>query len=333
MNKAWFALALFTALLGCKAEMKGAAPLSIKDEKMSMHCVGRHILGLPDTFTPTSTATGQFKFRAQKQDDAFEVVVRSAHLTPDKFRVEVAKRRTEIERRGSGKVDVLTLEKPLNDQATLFRVRRIDDAYISEIIFLRGGSVIRVSVDSFENQFLSAEERLIRFAAGIIELNRAGPTAGDNGFCLGGVVVTGDLEEEAGRFNFDDGVGDTLGVDIDTYAEDAEVGLLSRVSGPDSLLTKFDVHHRVLRSGERTVAGMRAQEWLGWAQVGEHQNTFAFTLETMRAAPGKNAPKIHLSLDTAQTLPDGTLTKNTMSDEQATQLWDSVVKSIHPAAG
>jgi hypothetical protein len=271
-------------------------------------------------------------FRALRQEDPFQVIVRAARLTPQEFLSEVASRRNEIKLRAHGKVGVLKLEKSLDDQTTLFRVQKMDDGYVSEIIFLRGGSLVRVSLESFEEQFLAAEDLLIKFASGIKEKTSENHIAGLSGFCMGGVIVTGDLQQESARFHFRDRIGNVFGLVIETYSEDSDVPLLSRVSGPDSLLSKFDVHHRVLRSGERTVAGMRAQEWLSWAQVGEDRDEFQFALETMRATPSKTAPKIHLSLDTAQTLPDGTETKNTMSDEQATQLWDSTVNSIRSAS-
>jgi hypothetical protein len=140
-----------------------------------------------------------------------------------------------------------------------------------------------------------------------------------------------DLSAEAALFHFRDEKGSTVGFDVDTYTEDEEVPLLKRVSGPDSLLAKLNIHHRVLRAGERTVAGMKAQEWLGWAQTGETEEKYAFSLETMRSVPGKKAPRIHLSLDTGQPLANGKKPGKTMSDREAVSLWDMVVSSIRLA--
>lgn len=300
---------------------------------VTWHCVGRSVIAVPQSFSGNPNVSGQFKTRTMNEKGpSIEVLVRGEKLDGNRFVAEVAKVRNELLHRTSGKLEILRLEKALGDRITLFRVQQIDDAYISHVLLYRGESVIRASLESFEDQYLSAEDRLIEFVNGIRDNPAIAAVDHPGGFCLGGVVVTGDLSEEAGSFSLEDGRGATLGVAIDTYAGDAHVPLLDRVSGPNSLLTIFDVHHRVLRSGERIVAGMKAQEWLGWAQVGERQDAYAFSMETMRLVPGKNAPKIHLSLDTGERLPNGELPGKVMSDDEAVTLWDSVVSSIRPAS-
>jgi hypothetical protein len=149
---------------------------------------------------------------------------------------------------------------------------------------------------------------------------------------LGAVVITAELRKEAGNFTFDDKRGLILELDLDTYAKDAKVPLLARMSGPDSLMTKFDVRPNILRSGERSVAGMKAQEWLGWVETGDKQETYIFAVETMRPVPGKETPKLHLSLETADRLPNGKTVGKVLPDDEAVQLWDVIVDSIRPAS-
>ena len=88
----------------------------------------------------------------------------------------------------------------------------------------------------------------------------------------------------------------------------------------------------VLRKDERQIGSARAQEWLGWAKlsVGDDTKTLKFALETMRERPGKTSPRIALTLDSAQPLEDGSPTKTAITKEQAIQLWDSIVDSMHP---
>ena len=77
---------------------------------------------------------------------------------------------------------------------------------------------------------------------------------------------------------------------------------------------------------------MRAQEWLGSAKISEEdEKTLQFNLETMRATPGKMTPSLTVSFETAQPLEDGRPTKTTISDDEAIQLWDSVISSIRSA--
>lgn len=332
MNKHLVFACLAVLLSACNAK-KPETPMGKPDMPHSSYCVGRSTIIMPSPFNANPIVSAQIKLASMgKSESSIEVLVRSDHVPDNKIALEVAKRRTELMDRTSGEVEVLRVEKAIDRHTTLFRVQWVEDAYTSEVLLFRDGNVIRANLQSFHNTYELAERRLLEFAESIAMTGAITAVDSLHGFCLGSVIVTGSLSSEAGSFAFEDGRGSTFGVAIDTYAEDAQVPLLARVSGPDSLLTVFDVDHHVLRSGERTVAGMKAQEWLGRAKVGEHQEAFAFSMETMRAAPGKNAPKIHLSFDTGERLPNGELPGKIMTDDEAVKLWDVVVGSIRPAA-
>ncbi|MFL6676561.1 MAG: T6SS immunity protein Tli4 family protein [Massilia sp.] len=335
MKEIWLTLALLMIISGCRVERK-EKEMSSKNEPQNTYCVGRHTVGLPGSFTESPVTTGTFKGSGlSAQDPSFDVVVRAMGMTRSQFASEVQKRRAEIAESSSGNVKVLRLEKEVSDDTTLFRVQEIDDAYVSEVILLRGSSVVTVRLESYRGQFLAAEESLIKFAAGIKDKHEEVGGEQSHGFCLGPVVVTGEFNDENGSFLFRNNKGADFGIEIVTYTPDEQVPLLARMSGSDSLLTIFDVRHKVLRARERTLAGMRAQEWLGWARLSEEQDakTLKFVLETMRPTPGKTTPGMHLTFETAQPLEDGSPTKTLMSDDEAIQLWDSVVNSIRLATG
>lgn len=328
MKKFFLIYVFLTAVSACNVKAEKGVDLS-QNKAIKTHCLGRHVFDMPDSFVAASIASGVFKMESQgPQTPAFDVVAYATGVTQPQFPVEIAKRRAELKNAGSETTNILKLDKAIGDDANIFRVQVIDDAYVSEINLLRGSSLVRVRLESYENQYLVAEENLIKFAAGI----KAAAGEKTSGFCLGSVVVTGDFKIENGSFLFRNGAGADFDIDIDTYAQDSRDTLLQRMSGPSSLLSIFDVRHSVLRSGERTVAGMRAQEWLGWAKVTEAQDvkTLKFTLETIRPKPAKAAPRITVTFDTAQPLENGTPTKTLFSDEEAIQLWDSVIRSIRP---
>jgi hypothetical protein len=335
MKKIWLTIMLLMLISACKVDREGKTRMITEKENMTMHCIGRHVIEMPKSFLPPSTINGTFKATGlNAQDPSFEVVVRVTGLTRSQFASAIQKRRTELTTSDSDTVDVLRLEKALSDEATLFRVQRIDDAYVSEINFLRGSSIVTVSLDSYSEQFLAAEESLIKFAAGIKEKGENISGTQPRGFCIGPLIITGDFIEERAGFIFRSDVqkGVDFDISIDTFRQDDATSLLARVSGPDSLLTKFNVRHAVLRTRELTVAGMRAQEWLGWAKLGEEQDGKAlkFVLETMRPRPDKASPGIHLTFETGQPLEDGSAAKTVMPDDDAMRLWDAVVKSIRP---
>jgi hypothetical protein len=334
MTKISLMLVLLVIIPGCRIQTGGKKEVSSINEPMMTHCVGRHVIEMPGSFAASPVTTGIFKAPGlSAQDASFDVVVHTAGLTRSQFSTEVAKRRAELKRSASKTVDVLRLEKELSDDVVLFRIQRIDDAYVSEINALRGSSMVTVTLDSYNGKFLGAEESLVKFVAAINETDNKTPAEQSQGFCLGSVAVAGEFKTEKGSFLFANGRGADFEVEIDTYGPDDRVPLLTRMSGPDSLLTIFDVHHKVLRTRERTVAGMGAQEWLGWAKLTDEQDakTLKFTLETVRPSPGKATPSINLTFNTAKPLEDGSPSKTMMSDDEAIKLWDSVVNSIHPA--
>jgi hypothetical protein len=320
----------FFILAGCKAEKKEKEKMSLHDD-MATHCIGRNVISLPKVFHESAITTGMFRRVGIKSPDpAFEVLVRAGTFSQDQFKSEVQKRRLEMMRGGNERVNVLRLDTELPDGSMLLRLQEIEDAYISEINFLRGESMVTVRLNSYHDQYLQAEENLIKFATGVrpVSQNRDGV-----GFCLGKVNIAGDFDTEHGSFWFLDGQGADFEVDIDTYAADGKVPLLERMARPDSLLAVFDVKHKVLRARTRPVAGMQAQEWLGWAKISDEPDakTLKFALETMRSRPNQMTPSISLTFNTAKPLDDGTPTKTLISDEGAMRLWDAVIDSIQSA--
>lgn len=326
-NHIW-AMVLIVLLLGCenkKDEKKIMMPIN---ESMMQRCVGRNSISLPQRYRQSTNTTGIFRTTGSgKQNSAFEVIVRSGRFDRKEFVAEVQKRRVEMTRGGGEKMNVVRLEKELDDGSILLRLQEIEDAYLSEISFLRGGNMVTVKLESYHGKYAEAESDLIEFARKIRDIDR---TRRNAGFCLGDVEVIGNFDSENGNFWFLDGQGSDFEIDIDTYVTDDKTPLLERMKGPNSLLTIFDVNHKVLRARERTAAGMRAQEWLGWAKISDEPDAKAlkFALDTMRSKPSRAQPSISITFNTAKALDDGTPTKTLVSDDEAMQLWDAVVDSL-----
>jgi hypothetical protein len=330
----WLALAPLIALSACKMEKEGVAKMSSKDEAKTVHCIGRTLITLPSSFVESSVTTGIFKLEEDGgQGRSFDVVVRKGLNTIERFSAEVQMRRAKLKDEEDGSLDILRLDEEISEGINLFRVQQIDDAYVSEVYFLLGPNIVTVRLESYHETYLKAEATLLKLVKEMHLSNVNSPDRPGFGFCLGGITLTGKFSLESGSFLFRDGKGSSFAFDINTYALDDEKPLLERMSGPDSLLTVFNVNHKVFRTRERTVAGMRAQEWLGSAKISDdpEAKTLKFTLGTMRAKPGRTAPSINLEFDTAQPLEDGTQTKTHISDDEAIRQWDAVVDSIQPA--
>jgi hypothetical protein len=319
---------------GQKNEENSKVPTVIKE--MQTHCIGRHLVDLPTGFELTDGATSIFK-QANAPVDAptIDVITRASGITRAEFAKKVKKRRTEIVAAADDTTDILKEMKSIGDNATLFRILQIGDAYISELHILKGDRYLSMTTDSFHNQFLEAETRLADFSKNVA-LDSASADS-HPGFCLGPVVIQGQYVKEYATFSFRSRLQPDvlLSVDVDTYLPDEAETLLHRVSGPGSLLKKFDVRNKVLREGELKVGGMRAQEWLSWAKLGDDRDKkqFAFALETTRAKPSPAQPHIHVELATGQQDLKGDNHTNSLSDEEAISLWDSIVKSIRLRPG
>lgn len=133
-------------------------------EPMVTHCIGRNNIQMSGKFAASSISTGIFKPKgSDAQASSFEIRVENIDLTKQQFVTRILKRRAELNRFNSKTVKVLRLEKKLSDDATLFRVQEIDDAYASEIQFVRGNALVVVTMDSYDNTYLAAEASLIKF--------------------------------------------------------------------------------------------------------------------------------------------------------------------------
>lgn len=330
--KAIFIILLFT-ISGCLKENSQEMKMSVYEDEQIRYCIGRTVLAVPNLFTAESTVIGSFKFVGMGvEEPSIDVAVETNELNKLKFERRLKLRSAELRNAGDETINILKHEQRLNEDAYLFRVQEIDDAYVSEVIVLKGSNLVIARMHSFRNQYDLAENKIIELISKI-SVKEDSLVHDMQGFCLGPVVIDGDFQEETGRFLYRSKNGINFNINIDTYMPDERVPLLRRVSGSESLLARFQVKHKVLRARERTVAGMRAQEWLSWAETGpsENQGSYGFAIETMRVKPGKLSPSIRLSMDSSQPLVDGTPTTTLISGEEAIGLWDSIVDSIRPA--
>lgn len=322
-------LILAACIPGCHSKKER---LVSSDEKLKTirNCVGRAVVEIPVSLTASPLTMGIFREKElNHQASSIDVTVSTMEISAPTYLAQTKRREDEIKEMAGDDIKVLRAVRRIGENITIFRIQEIDDAYASEVSALIDGAMVTAKLDSYRNEFEQAEDRLIRLLS---RLKHPSSTVGKDlrGFCLGRLVLTGDFENETGRYSFLDNKGTRVSFDIDTYAPNENVDLLSRVSGPKSLLTIFKVDHTVLRARELNVAGMRAQEWLSWAILQDDSDvrTHTFELQTMRSTPAKTKPLISVTLRTAQPHGDGVYAKTSASDEETVRLWDSIVTSI-----
>lgn len=322
-------LMVMTCVAGCRKD-KEIVMNPNAEIKTLTHCIGRHYVNIPDSFVESSLATGIFKeSNYGRQAQSIDVAVSTSKVSKSEYLKKKNSRENEL-RMLSGEVfDKLQMVRGVSNDLAIFRIQRMDDAYISEVSALHEASMVTARLASFGNQFEKAEERLINFVSRL-KLNKRIGGGKISGFCLGRLVLAGDFEREEGEYSFSDKGGIRVSFKIETFTRNEAVDLLARVSGPKSLLTIFKVEHKVLRARELEVAGMRAQEWLSSAILQDESDvqTHTFELQTKRPTPGKLEPLISVTLTTAQPQGNGMYPEKSTPDKEAIALWDGIVNSI-----
>jgi hypothetical protein len=223
--------------------------------------------------------------------------------------------------------DVLALQKSLGPNEFLIRIRRIGSSYTSEIHKLIGETYVRLSADSYNDTFISAEQRLAIFLGGVHV-----PILNKDEFCLGNLGVEGKFVSESAKVLFKNPTHEDarVSVNVDTYRSDEAESLFDRVSGGDSLLARFGINPDVIRKREFVAAGMAAQEWMSWMPpTGQNESkNLHFALETRRDRADRGHPSVHIEFKTGRRGKDGVRINNTYDEAGAIKLWDDLISSL-----
>lgn len=342
MNKQWIVAGLVFLLAGCGLSDKEKQTVTELTKDMQTHCIGRHLIDLPQGFEKVHGGASIFipKGLSKEEDEnreGFEITIYSVSVTSEKFKKEMEARRLKLlESSYNPRLNALKETSAVGENATLFRILEIDDAYQSELHFLVNDVHVKVIQHSYANTFAAVEKDLLAFSKKIEIAKPANEP--QSGFCLGPVVIKGDYVREYSKFFYRDKQRPdvTIGMDVDTYTKDESESLLDRVSGKDNLLSLFGVSYSVLRKGDTTMAGMKAQEWLmatdGAGEDGKGRQ-HKLIAENQRTEPSPLQPSLHLTLETGQQDPDGQRYPSSLSDKEVVALWDVILRSVRPRAG
>ena len=342
MRPSIFYLLMVILLAGCGLSDKEKVTVSELTQDMQTFCVGRHLIDVPKGFSSIIGGAANFMLAGVSIEvaDPFWVSIKAVDISAQQFRSAVDKQRAEVaaNRNMLSKDSMLKEFKSVGENAFLLRAYESSlsrDSFRSELHLLIEGVHVVVAEKSFENEFLQAEKRIEAFSKNLV---RVQPSSTAKGFCIGPIAVQGDsysLEQTDFTFRSKKRPDVIIEIDIDTYSNSSQESdtLLQRVSGERSLLSIFDVRHKVLRKGNLTIAGMKAQEWLATFENGDHKD-HQFAFESYRPKPSSPAhPAIHMEMTTGQQDLDGVRHTSSLSDKEAMAVWDTMVKSIRLRPG
>jgi hypothetical protein len=327
MRKIFYFFIFVLLLSGCHKDLKGKTTLDDQKSGVS-YCVGRLNFELPKPWIQHSSVLAIFEPRGVGDDGDVIEVLTNENWNKVLFQNSINSRIAEIKTHERSKTDILELKEVIGPEEIIIRIRRIGFSYKSELHKLINGTYLRISTDSYNGQYGSAENRLKNFSRSILVFDRSQNT----GFCIGNVVATGDFVKESVDVYFEnpEHPDALLSFDINTYREDEEKSLIERVSGKDSLLNLFKIHAKVIRKGEIKAAGMTVQEWMAWMPSDDENSSkyLHFAMESRRDKPTQERPSIHIEFKTGMSGKDGDKMENSYGESDAVVLWDNFVKSI-----
>jgi len=333
---------LVAMLSGCGPTASEKRVIADLTSHMKHACIGRFVMNVPQGITFGGDVT--LYYGLDKNFKTVEAKIESENATPESMRAQMDARAKEIgeDKNWEAKKSMLVEYRVLDSGMIYLRKYKLMGSAGSthhELHMLIGTVQIELSSDSFEGldpdpEFPSepvdkVKARLFRIASEIRlsdDPEKAGP-----GFCLGPVVIDSDNDEEQASMGFGMRRYPDLGIGIYSKAltpEGTDKPLLERAS---AVTDRFDFD--VLRKGETSFAGMKAQEWLGKG-IDAHDNLILFfKIESMRADPAFVRPLMSIDLQTGGQLlesgpNEGKYVASSLTPREAMALWDAMIQSV-----
>lgn len=322
-------LALLTLLFVAVAAPAQTQGDSMKnDAPIRTLCLGRFLVDVPKDVDIISHAT---EYRADK-------ITTTRRVSPDTFQqlidqkektLRETKHQTEpsllksIEKGGDGHSVVIVFREAPTSKAL----------YNTEAYKWMRGTQFFIRSYASPNKTLMAVEMANR---SLSELRYRGDDEipSEPGFCIDGGFFAGEpegphYEQTKILFRLKQHPDVIVGVSTWVVMKEGKEGLLARVDRkpiPDDLKSLVS-EVKTLRRGERRVGTMVGEELLETLPLGDTFSTHLFRWEAGGAVKQLYAPQIIVEFETGET-PGHSITRPTLTDKQAVELFDNIVNSI-----
>jgi hypothetical protein len=337
-----FGALLVISLAACGPTPREKQVIEDLTSHMKSVCMGRFVMSVPQDVSFDGNVT--LFYGLGKNFKTVKARIESQNATPESMRRQMDAQAREIDegdKNRKTKKSMLLDYRIVNDR--MIYLRKHDDlisakASNHELHLLVEKTQLVLEADSFEGldpgpefpiePFEQVHARLFRIASEIRpyeDPEKAGP-----GFCLGPVVIDSDNDEEEASMGFGMSRHPDFGIEIYSKAltpEGTDKPLLERAS---AVTDRFDFD--VLRKGETSFAGMKAQEWLAKG-IDAHDNLILFfKVESMRANPAFVRPLMSIDLQTGGQLSgganEGKYVASSLTPREAMALWDAMIQSV-----
>lgn len=354
--KVWsIAAALILAAAGasCDSE-KGQGADKEMSTPMQTQCVGRYLIDVPDTFAWTESPDATLYYGLGSDHKTIDAQIIDSDSNPEKFGARVRKRADAIAKEVNAETggSMLIENKGLDRHRVLlnyYRTAELDRSQTYEVHVLSGRTHILLKTDSFPEDKEPAEIRLVRLSTQI--RNEVSEKSSAPGLCLGPVVINADHDhEEISTYARDKRRPDVLlSVYMSASTPDQEEGLIEQIEREKEA---FSTGPKFLRKGRTNMGGMDAEEALmRFDEDGISMHSFA--IWSKRQSPSFARPTITLNLNTGGEvssnprrpdplrygvlgevdLDDSKTVSSSLSDQEATMLWDTIVRSVRLRPG
>jgi len=307
---------------------------------MHTTCMGRFVIDLPQGMN-TRGGYVILYYGLDRNFKTVEVTIQNTDTTPQKMADSIAAQAAKIaeDDNWETKKSMLLEHRMINEYAIYLRYQESFASAVGikrELYLLMGKTLVKLHAESYEglrddpsNPIEPGEkvdERLFKLASQIRaydDAEKAGP-----GFCLGQVVIDSDHDEESSHVSFSMPQYPDLSFTSDGKAltpDNEEPPLLQRMQ---KVSGRSDVH--MLRKGEVTLGGMRAQEWLAsGSTIMTINSCFLPFNPCVRSRFAR--PQMSFSLKAGGQLRGSrTFVNSSFTPGEGLAMWDAIIKSVRP---
>lgn len=337
-SEIFLVLVLACTAAGCSNHEKEKRALTPAMGRTQTYCLGRFLVDLPTGLKPLYNTEGgaddaTLYFGKTEDFTTVDIGVVGEGMDTERFKQLIKKRSERISADTNYDVNasMLVSEMDLSDSQTLLNYYSnpdIADVQVHELQMLVGDVHVALKAKSYSAKSIpDVLAQLKQVASKVVKVETASNSP--TGFCLGPVVVNAGNDYEIATFSFQgrELKHQDVQLELRTNTFNRSEEQASLIKRGESRMSEFGLNPKVLEKGKITLATLPAEQWLGRFEE-EGRVLLGFHAETTERAPSQDRPHLHIELSTGDEVANGDKATSSLSDDEAQQVWESVVSSV-----